>query len=609
MARKRKDSCLQKTGIIETEIIAPLLAHLLLLSVIFFAGGLCYANTFSVPFVLDDVTSILTNPLVKDFSFRLKPRILGDLSFALNYKLHGLDLSGYHLVNLFLHLLNAVLVYLLTQLIFRTPLMSSFADQKIHKYFKPSLVFSFIAALIFVTHPLQTQAVTYLAQRVTLLAASFYLGAIICYAGFRLASKRIPAVVLFAGSLFLAVNGVLAKENAVTIPFAILLFELTFFLGDIRRRLLPLCLYLVPLFIAPFFILGRIGFSSDLLGEVARMSAESGAPPRLTYLLTQFPVILSYLRLFFFPLGQNLDHDIHLRSSFLDPVVFVSFFMLAALAAGGFYLWCTGRREKCAPDALKTLAAFGIGWFFITLSVESTVIPIRDVMFEHRLYLPSVGLIFVLISAGWLFFGSITGKDPQRTLSLFSGTMIVLVLMLTTAAFMRNRVWKDEISLWQDVVLKSPLKARAHGSLAHAYQRSGLSGEALKCYLVAVRLAPDDHIARNNLGALYLSMKQPEAAVEQFVAALRKSPSNAQISFNLGYAFEKLGRLDESVTAYRESIRLNKNNDTAFNNLGIILYKQGKVAEALTAFSESVRINPGNKEAVDNLALLEKVRK
>lgn len=579
-----------------------------LVGLLFF--GLCsYANTFSVPFVLDDVTSILTNPLVKDFSFRLKPRIYGDLSFAFNYKLNGLDLSGYHLVNLSLHLLNAVLVYLLTQLIFRTPLMSLFAGQKFHKYFKPSLVFGFTGALIFVTHPIQTQAVTYLAQRVTLLATSFYLGAVICYAGFRLASKPMPAVLLFAGSLFLAVNGVLAKENAVTIPFAILLFELTFFLGDIRRRLLPLCWYLVPLFIAPFFILGRIGFSSDLLGEVARMSAESGAPPRLNYLLTQFPVILSYLRFFFFPLGQNLDHDIPLRSSFLDPVVFVSFFVLAALAAGGLYLWWTGRREKSAPDALKTLAAFGIGWFFITLSVESTVIPIRDVMFEHRLYLPSVGLIFILISAGWLFLGSIPGKDPQRTLALFSGTMIVLVLMLTTAAFMRNRVWKDEISLWQDVVLKSPLKARAHGSLAHAYQRSGLSNEALRCYLDAVRLAPDDHIARNNLGALYLSRQQPEAAIEQFAAALRKSPSNAQVNFNLGYAFEKLGRLDKAVTAYRESIRLNKNNDTAFNNLGIILYKQGKVTEAVTAFSESVRINPGNKEAADNLALLEKVRK
>ena len=153
--------------------VASFLWPLLAVFTIVTAGLLAYANTFTVPFVLDDVTSVLTNPLVKSFSLRLKPRILGDLSFALNYRLHGFELAGYHAINLGLHLMNACLVYLLVVLMFRTPVLSGYESSSPQAGPSTCRVIAFAAALIFVSHPIQTQAVTYIAQRVAVMATTF----------------------------------------------------------------------------------------------------------------------------------------------------------------------------------------------------------------------------------------------------------------------------------------------------------------------------------------------------------------------------------------------------------------------------------------------------
>jgi Flp pilus assembly protein TadD len=590
-------------------LIPSVVWHLLALCTVLFAGLFCYANSYSVPFVLDDVTSILTNPLVKSFDFRLKSRILGDLSFALNYRLGGFEPCGYHVVNLILHLLNAGFVYLLVQLIFRTPLMKgSNADEESGQVPSAPVIIGFGAALIFVCHPLQTQAVTYIAQRVALLAAFFYLGALLCYAASRLSNKRLPAAILLGVSLLLAVAGVLAKENAVTIPLAILLFEMFFFRGELRSRLLPIAWYLLPLAAAPLVMLGRIGLSFDLLGEVGRLTAESSAPSRMTYLLTQFPVIVSYLRLFLLPAGQNLDHDVPLRTTPADPVVLGAFILLAALAAFGYRLWQQARKMP-ADYVLKALPAFGIAWFFITLLVESSVIPIRDVMFEHRLYLPSVGLSLVVSAGVWQVAAWWRGYDIRRSAAVFMLLFVIIGVSLGTATFLRNRVWQSEVTLWQDVVGKSPGKARAFGSLGHAQQRAGNADEAIRSYRQAVQLAPADHIARNNLGTIYLVKNRPLEALEQFNEALKSKPSSFATHYNLGLALAKLERLDEAAASYREAIRLGGNGDQVLNNLGIVLFRQGRVREALAAFRESVKLNPENAEAAGNLAAVEKTLK
>lgn len=576
--------------------------HLAAVFAIMVLGSLCYANSFDVPFVLDDVTSIITNPLVKDFHFILKSRILGDLSFAINYALGGFDTAGYHAVNLLLHLINALLVYLLAQVIFRTPLMAGFSGKGEGDSIPAPVAIGFGAATLFVSHPLQTQAVTYLAQRVAAMAAFFYLGSVICYAFSRLSRSRAASAALLLLSLLLAVAGVMSKENAVTIPLAILLFEVTFFREEFKSHLLRSSWYLFPIMAAPVIMLGRLGFTPDLLAAVGRMTAESGAPSRMNYLLTQFPVIVSYLLLYLFPVGQNLDHDVPLRNSFLDPSVIASFLLLAAVAFLGVRLWLHARRAAgTGSGALAGIAAFGLGWLFITLSVESGAVPIRDVMFEHRLYLPSAGLALVFCSAGWFLVTRRIG-DLSSAAKCFVGVFSLLGLILGGATFMRNFVWKDEITLWKDVVAKSPAKARAHGSLGHAYQRSGLPDLALASYLEAVRLSPGDHVARNNLGTLYLGKNLPQAALEQFGEGLKSDPGSIGVNYNMGLALAGLGRNVEAEAAYRRVISLDAKHDSAFNNLGIVLFRQKRYSESANAFREALRINPGNQSASRNLA-------
>lgn len=302
-------------------------------------GLLSYANTIFVPFILDDVTSILVNPQIKSFVFSLKPRVLGELSFALNYRLHGFDLPGYHLVNLGIHLSNASLVYVLVVNVFRAPLFASTDIEKLGRYIATA------SALLFVAHPLQTGAVTYLAQRVTLLAAFFYLLTTIFYLISRLSSRLTVSVLMMLLSLLSSCAAVFSKESAVTLPLAILLCEVSFFRGSLLKRMHWLLYILAPLALVLFSNPALI-FRADISTSFLAMTAEKGAPARIDYLLSQFPVVIKYLRLFILPVGQNLDHDIAIKSSFFDPAVLSSFLSLVSLLMAAMFLLMRGRKGE-----------------------------------------------------------------------------------------------------------------------------------------------------------------------------------------------------------------------------------------------------------------------
>lgn len=536
--------------------------HLLSVILILSLGVLCYANSFQVPFVLDDVTSILANPRSTSFAFSLKPRILGELTFALNYRLHGLALPGYHLASLSFHLADALLVYLLVLTAFRTPLLISFNSETVCRYIPLA------ASMLFVAHPLQTSAVTYLAQRVTLIAAMFYLSSVILYLESRLSPYKIYSAALFMLSIISAAAAMLSKENAVTIPIAILLCELSFFQGRDLKRVFLCGLYFLPLLGAVFLTNSALFFQSDLPAAVMNITAEAGAPSRFTYLLTQIPVILEYLRLFFLPVGQNLDHDVTLRRSIIDPVVISSCLLLAAITLTAVLLWLKGRKWESLEGRLLLLAGFGFCWFFITVSLESGVIPIRDVMFEHRIYLPSVGLVMSVSALLWFLYSRLSplGAVARN----FSVTILILAVILSKMTVSRNRVWRSEVTLWEDAVSKSPAKGRTHGALGHAYQRAGRGEDAVRAYADALRLVPSDYIARNNLGSLFLKQGRYADAAGEFKRAIEYSPTTAVAHFNLGLADAALGRLVEAETAFSEAVRLKPDYREARENLAAL---------------------------------------
>jgi len=381
-------------------------------------GTIIYSNTFDASWHFDDNTAIVENYSIRDLKGTVLgggSRWIGFISFALNYHFGKLDVFGYHLVNICIHLISAILVYFLVLLSFKTPYLK---DTKISHY-KASL--SLASGLIFVAHPIQTQAVTYIVQRFTSLATLFYLFSLVLFIKARLQNlggKRFYSpshLGCYLGSLLAAYLAMKTKEISITLPAIILLYEFCFFSPSLRALLRKLP-YLIP-FLLTFFIvplsrygIGLIGISGgtfigiaevgDVIGQATQ---ETKAIPRTHYLLTQFNVIVTYIRLLFFPVNQNLDYDYTISRTLFEFPTLLSFLFLVFTVIFGVWMF---RRSR--------LISFGIFWFFVTLSVESSIIPIRDVIFEHRVYLPSVGFVIFLTVAIYQMMEQIKAK-PQRT--------------------------------------------------------------------------------------------------------------------------------------------------------------------------------------------------
>jgi len=373
------------------------------LLVIIILGTIIYSNTFDASWHFDDHTAILENYSIRNLeetALRIgASRWIGFTSFALNYHFGKLDVFGYHLVNIVIHLICAILVYSLVLLTLKTPYLK---DSSISRY---TASLSLASALIFVAHPIQTQAVTYIVQRFTSLATLFYLLSLVLFIKARLQNLRgakfSPSHLgFYLGSLLAAFLAMKTKEITITLPAIILLYEFCFFSPSLRalaRKLPYLTLLLLTFFIIPFsrYGVGLFGISGgtfigiaevgDVIGDATQ---ETTAISRADYLLTQFNVITTYIRLLFFPVNQNLDYDYPVSRTLFEFPTFLSFLFLASVVAFGRWMFKKSR-----------LISFGIFWFFITLSVESSIIPIRDVIFEHRVYLPSVGFVIFLTAA------------------------------------------------------------------------------------------------------------------------------------------------------------------------------------------------------------------
>ncbi|GAM11387.1 transmembrane and TPR repeat-containing protein F38B6.6 [Geobacter sp. OR-1] len=563
--------------------------------ILFFAPFLVYSNTFTVPFVLDDITSILANPLVKEFRFAIKSRIVGDASFAFNYALHGFDLVGYHLFNLFVHCCSAILVYLLVLLIGRTPL---FAKAGLGDVSLNMRLIAFFSTLLFALHPIQTQAVTYLAQRVTSLATLFYLAALVLYLSGRISTSNGRRIACWAGTAVFTMLAMFTKEIAVTLPVVVALIELTFFKSGGRKRFIAVVFFAVASLAVPLALMAGRAQSGEMLGEISRLTAETDTISRAEYLFTQFRVIITYIRLLVFPVDQNLDYDYPRYETLFSTPVLLSALVLATMFALALYGMCRSWNGRKAY--LITVASFGLFWFFITLSIESSIIPIRDLIFEHRLYLPSIGfsicaVSLVILLKTWLDERQLAGAKAIVQL------LVVAAVALGTATYCRNSVWQDEMTLWEDVVRKSPGKARAHGSLARQYRDRGRSGDAVREYRTAIALDPKDVAARNNLGMIYFSQHNYPAAMEEYEAAAKLTPNNPKIFFNMGNVYLAQGQLRDAELAYGQSIGLAPNYAEALNNLGIVLFKQGKFQQAVDRFRAVLRLEPGHKEARQNL--------
>jgi len=565
---------------------------------ILFIGLFCYYQTFHYPFELDDRALLLSNDALKkpvvlhdllsrliEISYGQRTRIVGFATFLLNYKLHGFNVFGYHLFNFFIHIGTSFSVFWFFQLLLDTPRLRS------HGLFQHKKSLSLVASLIFVAHPVQTQAVTYISQRFASLATLFYILSLCFYIKGRFSQRTPSASAYFFSSGLSGLLGIFTKEIVISLPLQILLIE-SFLMREplvkshislqkplaMFKNIRPIAIiFLIFIFVCtiPFFL--AFSIPSFLAFHMPSESHDGDMLTAYTYIMTEIRVIRHLFLLFLFPFNQNVDYDFPMSKSFWEVKTSLSFFFLLAILSLAINI-----RKKYRA------LTFGIFWFFLTISVE--FIPRQNVIFEHKLYLTSVGLCLALVS---LVFELI--KTPKKRLIIF--TMTILLLSLLT--FQRNKIWKNEITLWQDVIQKSPNKSRPYANLGSLYLDRQEYATALPLFSRALSLKPDNADVAHDLGFTYMLTAEQNKALEYFNYTLKVNPKHGRAYLSRGILLNGLRQWDRAIDDLKEATTYLQGRDKmyAYSNLGIAFTAQRNFEFAFRAFNRALEIEPKYWEA------------
>lgn len=552
---------------------------------------LLYANTFDSPFALDDYHNILANKPIRvtELTFDslkdtvqnslVKNRPVANITLALNYYFHQYKVTGYHVVNIVIHLANSILLFIFIQ---QTLLLASCPFSR-----RQADLIAFSAALLWLAHPLQTQSVTYIIQRMNSLAAMFYLLSFVCYIKARQSGSLSMRMLFGAGSLAAGLLAVGSKENAVMLPVFIVLYEWYFF-QDLRLNLKKY--HYAALIILLLFLTGAVFF---YLGPnpLQVVGGYGGRDFSLSErLLTQLRVGVLYISLVFFPMPSRLtlEHDFPISHSMLDPLttLFSGFLLAGILLASVF----SAKRAR--------LFSFCLLWFFGNLLIESSIIPL-EIIFEHRTYLPSMLLI--------LFFVLVVHKTMPKV-QLKALFMVLSFILLAFWTYDRNRIWENEISLWTDIARKAPNKPRAQMNLGIILNKENRMDEAMVYLNRAVQLDPGYDLSHYSLGDALMKTGQYIEASESYARALSIKPQNSLARFNLAKSLAAAGKHQNAVFHYQ--LAAGKDpfiSHQVYYYMGNSLYQLGKYSEAATAYTKALQEKPDYQEAYTALVNTRKI--
>lgn len=549
---------------------------------------LVYCNSFLAPFTLDDFSSISNNYAIRNpfhpgaiWNF-YSNRFILYYTLSINYFIHDTAELGYHITNIAIHIVNGMLVFLiLYRILGLTP-----SSSKIPGRYRNIL--SLLSALIFVCHPLQVNAVTYIVQRTAALAATFYFLSILFFIKYRLSDKMGHFIL----TLLFMLMAMFTKENTITIPFMLILLEFMFFLDDgkttWKKRLFFLFILLLTVPIIPGTNLFLKGHSQSDPGVSFKAST---AMDRFHYFYTQQNVIVKYIKLLFFPIGQNFDYsnDFPISKTLWENGSFRSFLLLCTI---GLFGLANLRRNK--------LMALGILWFFMGLAVESSFISIKDVYFEHRLYFPVVGYILFLL--GLVFMEK--GRDKKtfifkKPVLCFIFIASLLIPFYSTLTLYRNYVFSDGVRLWSDVAKKAPKSDRAHCILGtnylDAYESDKTKDEkdlqrAEEELKRAIELNAYNDTAHCNLSKVYYLKKDYEQCIAEAQKTLRMV-SSTYAYHNLGLGYKELGKNKDAIEAFLSGYRLDNKSTFILKSLGYTYYEIGDNKNATFYFEEFLKYN------------------
>ena len=566
-----------------TRWFAPLL--------VIFIGALAYSNSFTGPFIFDDIASIQRNPQIRslipyklpsDGQTTIAGRPVVAFSFAINYAISRLHVEPYHVTNLLIHLLAASLLYAIVR---RTLL-------RIDRFARSATWLSAIVAAIWVAHPLDTQSVTYIVQRAESLAALFYLAVI--YALIRDAEK--PRLWWKITAVSACALGMATKESMATAPLVALLYDRTFiagsFAGAIKKRL---SLYIG--LASTWGILAVVVFSGPRSATVGFNHGISS----MDYARTQLGAISHYVVLAVWPRNLSLDyydwpiarHWSQVGSGGWIVALCVLFFVAA--------IW------------LKPWLGFLGAWFFLILAPSSSVVPIfTEAAAEQRMYLPLAAVVVFVIVGAWSL---ISRWKWARLSAAAAGCAIALCLARLT--ILRNDQYSTAIGIWQDAVAKRPNNTRAHANLGDVWaQRSidfprgspvavAAAAHAAEQFQIVLALEPRLTDPIFALGQSFDQMGNPQAAEDLYTRSLPKHPEiAADLYVERGNLRARRGDENAAESDFRASIAANPKDAEPHYFLSLLFQQRNDLTNARAEMEKTVQLSPDYKDAAKRLTQL-----
>jgi tetratricopeptide (TPR) repeat protein len=541
--------------------------------VIVCAALVAYHNSFSGPLIWDDQSAITDNATIKQLGNAISPpttattggRPFLNLTFAVNYAFGGMNVWGYHTLNLLIHALAGLTLFgIVRRTLLRPPLVGRFGSV--------ALPLALAVAVIWIVHPLQTEAVTYISQRAESLMGLFYLLTLYCFI------RGVESSAPLGWQLFSALAcllGVMSKEIIITAPVIVFLYDRTFVAGSFREAWRRHWRY----------YLGLAGTWALLVPSLMSVH-QRGAGFELgitwsRYALISCRAVSLYLKLVLWPHPLVFDYgtDVVHNTIGILPFVLVPVVLIAGVVIA-LWRW--------------PMIGFAGAWFFMILAPTTSVVPVvLSPMAEHRMYLSLAAAITLVV----LGLHSLIGR---RSVIVFAA----LAIGLSALSVRRNKDYHSALAIWSDTVEKCPGSARAHYNLGVALMDLSRLPEAISQYEAALQINPDYANAHNNLGAALAKVPgQLSEAISHYETALRINPNYAIAHYNLGDALAKIpGQMPEAISHYETALRINPNLAEAHNGLGSVLAEiPGRLPEAISHYEAALRINPYLMDAHYNL--------
>ena len=544
------------------------------------ATVLAYLTSFGGVFIFDD--QLLWDEeaaLQRPADLLGKPRPIGMLTFAVNYHLHGFSDDGFHAINLLIHILAALALFGIA----RRTLQSDRLSPRLNA---GALLLATVIALLWAVHPLHTQSVTYIIQRFESLMGLFYLLTLYCFiratgvggrAGREGGSMGAQPMrfLWWMGSVVSCALGMGSKEVMITAPLMVLWYDRVFVAASWKELLSRRWIYYLALAsiaavvlwpmislviknLTPQLLQGESG--SAAIDPSSSLVAVKGLTP-LSYLYSQPGVILHYLKLSFWPVGLCLDYGWPVADTWRDillPGAIIATFLLATL-------WSIWR---------KPALGFLGGWFFIILAPTSTIIPVRDLAFEHRMYLPLAAVVAFAVLALYEGISRLGWSDELSTLrpaGVATALSAIAAIALGIVTLVRNLDYHSEIGMWSDVAAKRPHSRRGHYNLGASLVKSDQLKSGRDAYLEALRIEPDYAMTHQQLGSVYRQLGNLGKAIEHLHRALQLDPALATAHYELATALLESGEIEQAVYYYRRTLQLDPNHLDAQRHLAVAL--------------------------------------